>query len=384
MSKKKIKVALIFGTRPEAIKMAPIVKEFEKYSARIQTIVIVTAQHRHMLDQILNLFKIKADHDLDIMAHNQTLFDIISVALMRIRRVLMKEKPDLVLVQGDTTTSFVAALASTLLKIPVGHVEAGLRTFNKLEPFPEELNRRLTSVVADLHFAPTKTSQKHLLEEKIDPKTIFVTGNTVIDALLMVVRRDFDFKKLKNASLAKQLSKVDFHRRVILITAHRRESFGKPFLDICNAIKVIVDKNKDIEVIYPVHLNPNVQAPVNKILKGMARVHLVPPLNYEIFTQLMNQCYLLLTDSGGVQEEAPSLGKPVLVMRNVTERPEAVKAGTVRLVGTDQKVIVREVQRLLDDKKAYRKMSRSHNPYGDGKASQRIRSIILRYFSNKA
>ena len=275
MSKKKIKVALIFGTRPEAIKMAPIVKEFEKYPSNIRTIVIVTAQHRQLLDQILSLFKIKVDYDLDIMSHNQTLFDIISVALMRIQQVLAKEKPDLVLVQGDTTTSFVAALASTLLKIPVGHVEAGLRTFNKLDPFPEELNRRLTSVVANLHFAPTKTSQRHLCEEKIDPKTIFVTGNTVIDALLMVVRRNFDFKKLKDTHLAEKLSKVDFHQRVILVTAHRRESFGKPFLEICKAIKEIVDKNKDVEVIYPVHLNPNVQAPVNKILKGLNRVRLL-------------------------------------------------------------------------------------------------------------
>ncbi len=383
MAFKKIKVALVFGTRPEAIKMAPIVKVLEKDFTRITPIVIVTAQHRHMLDQILRIFRIKADYDLNIMAHNQTLADIVSTAVVRIDRVLAKEKPHLILVQGDTTTSFVAALAAYFHKIPIGHVEAGLRTYHKYEPFPEEINRRLTGVLTDLHFAPTKTSYNHLMREGVDKKNIFVIGNTVIDALLMIVKKDFDFHKIKSKTLAGKLSKIDFRkRRVILVTAHRRESFGKPFLNICGAIRNIVEKNHDVEVIYPVHLNPNVQKPVNRILGGLDRVCLIPPLDYEIFTQLMSRCYLILTDSGGVQEEAPSLGKPVLVMRNVTERPEAVKAGTVRLVGTDKRVIIREVQRLLDNKKAYQVMSRSHNPYGDGRAAKRIHSLILRHFSN--
>ena len=381
MARRKIKVALVFGTRPEAIKMAPLVKVFEKDPARIKLIVIITAQHRHMLDQILRLFRIKADHDLNIMAHDQTLADIVSTAVTRVDRVLAKENPDLVLVQGDTTTSFIAALAAYFHKIPVGHVEAGLRTYNKYEPFPEEMNRRLTGVLADLHFAPTRTSYDHLVREGVDKKRIFITGNTVIDALLMTVKKNFNFQKIKDKPLAEKLSRIDFKkRRVILVTAHRRESFGASFLNICRAIREIVEKNSDVEVIYPVHLNPNVQKPVNRILGRLDRVHLVPPLDYEIFTQLMKRCYLILTDSGGVQEEAPSLGKPVLVMRNVTERPEAVKAGTVRLVGTDRRVILREVQRLLDNKKAYRTMSRSHNPYGDGKAAKRIHSIILRHF----
>ncbi len=381
---KKRKVAIVFGTRPEAIKMAPIVKTLEKDRARIQPVVVVTAQHRHMLDQILHIFRIKADHDLNVMSNNQTLADIVSVSVTRISHVFAQEKPDLVLVQGDTTTSFIAALAAYFHKIPIGHVEAGLRTYNKYEPFPEEMNRRLAGVLTDLHFAPTKTSYNHLVREGVDKKNIFITGNTVIDALLMTVKKKFDLRKIRDAHLAEKLSKVDFkRRRIILVTAHRRESFGKPFLSICGSIKEIVEKNKDVEVIYPVHLNPNVQEPVNKILGGLDRVHLIPPLDYEVFTQLMKRSYLILTDSGGVQEEAPSLGKPVLVMRNVTERPEAVKAGTVRLVGTDKRVILREVQRLLDSKKAYRAMSRSHNPYGDGKSAARIHKIILRYLSNK-
>ena len=382
MAPRKIKIALVIGTRPEAIKLAPIVKVFEKDRARIKAVVIATAQQRHMQDQILRLFRIKTDHDLDIMSHDQTLADIVSAAVTRIQSVLAKERPDLVLVQGDTTTSFVAALAAYFHKIPVGHVEAGLRTYNKYEPFPEEMNRRLTGVLADFHFAPTKTAYDHLVREGINRKNIFITGNTVIDALLMIVKKDLNFRKIKDKALAKKLSKVDFKkRRVILVTAHRRESFGKPFRNICEAIRGLVGKNKDVEVIYPVHLNPNVQRPVNQILKGLDRVCLIPPVDYEIFTQLMNKCYLILTDSGGVQEEAPSLGKPVLVMRNVTERPEAVQAGTVRLVGTDKRVILREVQRLLDNKKTYQAMCRSHNPYGDGRAAKRIHSIILRRFS---
>lgn len=381
----KIKVALVFGTRPEAIKMAPIVKALEKDFAHIKPIIVVTAQHRQMLDQILRLFDIRVDYDLNIMSGNQTLADIVSSAVTRVDRVFAKEHPDLVLVQGDTTTSFVAALAAFFYKIPIGHVEAGLRTHNKYEPFPEEINRRLTGVLADLHFAPTRISYDHLIGEGVNKKNVFITGNTVIDALLMAVKKDFDVHRIKDKTLMQKISRVDFlKKRVILVTAHRRESFGGPFVNICAAIKELVLRNKDVEVIYPIHLNPHVQNPANRILGRIDRVHLVPPLDYEIFIHLMSRCYLILTDSGGVQEEAPSLGKPVLVMRNVTERPEAVKAGTVRLVGTEKRVIIREVQRLLDDKRVYRTMSRSHNPYGDGKAAKRIHSIILRRFSKTA
>ncbi|OIO37728.1 MAG: UDP-N-acetylglucosamine 2-epimerase [Candidatus Omnitrophica bacterium CG1_02_46_14] len=376
---KKIKIAVVFGTRPEAIKMAPVVKALEADRSRIKLCVIVTGQHRQMLDQIMRLFKIKAHHDLDIMVPNQTLAGIVSIAVSRIDKIFKEEKPDLVLVQGDTTTSFVAALAAYFHKIPIGHVEAGLRTYNKYEPFPEEMNRRLTGALADLHFAPTQTAYEHLVKEGVDKKKLFITGNTVIDALLMTVKKNFDFGKLKDPVLSKKLSEVDFkNHRIILVTAHRRESFGKPFSDMCEAIREVVKKNKDVEVIYPVHLNPNVLKPVNRILGGLERVHLIPPLDYEIFTQLMNKSFLILTDSGGVQEESPSLGKPVLVMRNVTERSEAIKAGTVRLVGTDKRVISKEVQKLLDNKKAYQAMSRSYNPYGDGKAAERICKIILR------
>jgi len=378
--RENLKVLTIFGTRPEAVKLAPVIKKIEDFPDRFSSVVCVTAQHRQMLDQVLELFKIVPAYDLDIMRPDQTLFDVTCNSLMGIRGVLEKEQPDLVLVQGDTTTTFVAALSAFYLKIPVGHVEAGLRSFNKFHPFPEEVNRSLTSHIADLHFAPTTTAKENLLKEGVDQDKIRVTGNTVIDALLMVA------KQLERPETQTEwdeyfLSKwgISFNsRRMILVTGHRRESFGEGFQNICAALKQIATTHKDIQLIYPVHLNPNVQEPVREILSDVGNIHLIDPLDYEPFVYLMSKSHIILTDSGGIQEEAPSLGKPVLVMRDVTERPEAVEAGTSKLVGTDVKKIVRETQRLLTDQEYYLEMSRAHNPYGDGKASDRIVEILTR------
>jgi UDP-N-acetylglucosamine 2-epimerase (non-hydrolysing) len=377
-----MRVLFIFGTRPEAIKLAPVIKELEKHPETFTSVVCVTAQHREMLNQVLETFNITPDYDLDIMQDNQSLYDITVKGLQAIKAVMENEKPDLVIVQGDTTTTFVGALAAFYERIPVGHVEAGLRTNDKYKPFPEEINRRLTTHIADLHFAPTQKAKQNLLKEGINEENIFVTGNTVIDALLMVIEKQSTTEAQKRwDDYFVNNFDISFNndKRHILVTGHRRENFGPGFEDICSALKEIAMSQKGIDIIYPVHLNPNVQKPVRRILGGMQNVFLIPPLDYEPFVYLMKNSYLILTDSGGVQEEAPSLGKPVLVMRETTERPEAVEAGTVRLVGTDKKRIVEEASKLLADSEAYNAMSMTHNPYGDGKASTRIVETLNGY-----
>ena len=374
MMAKKIKVMTVFGTRPEAIKMAPVVLELAKYPDKIVPVVTVTAQHREMLDQVLNLFDIKPDHDLDIMAAGQTLFDITSRAMMGLDKVLQEEKPDIVLVHGDTTTTFAGALASYYHQTSVGHVEAGLRTYNKYSPFPEEMNRKLTGSIADLHFAPTETSQHNLLSEAVDGEKIFVTGNTVIDALHKTVNDDFQFED-------EMLQRIDFkNKRIVLVTTHRRENLGEPMRHVYQALRHLIEEFEDVEIVFPVHKNPKVREVVNQELGGLAKVHLVDPLDYEPFANLMHRSYLILTDSGGVQEEAPALGKPVLVLRDTTERPEAVEAGTVKLIGTDKDVVYREAKELLTNQQEYNRMSEACNPYGDGKASQRIIQAILYHY----
>ncbi|WP_187647914.1 non-hydrolyzing UDP-N-acetylglucosamine 2-epimerase [Nitrosophilus labii] len=369
------KILIVFGTRPEAIKMAPLVKEFERNGDRFILKVCVTAQHRQMLDQVLNLFEIKADYDLNIMKENQDLFDITSNILGGMREVLNDFKPDFVLVHGDTTTTFATSLACFYQKIDVGHIEAGLRTGNLYSPWPEEANRTLTGVLAKYHFAPVQKAKENLLKENIEDKNIIVTGNTVIDALFMVldkIENDLNLKEEIIVKLTKAISFKTLNSKFILVTGHRRENFGEGFLNICYALKEIAIKNPEINIVYPVHLNPNVREPVNKILQNIKNIYLIEPLEYHEFIYLMSKSYIILTDSGGVQEEAPSLGKPVLVMRETTERPEAVEAGTVKLVGTDKEKIVKEIEKLLKNKKEYEKMSKAHNPYGDGKASKRI------------
>lgn len=373
------KFLFIFGTRPEAIKMAPLIKEIEK-NGNFESKICVTAQHRQMLDQVLKIFKIKPDYDLDIMTNDQSLFDITSRIIIKLQQVLAEVKPELVVVQGDTTTTFAGALAAFYTKTKVAHLEAGLRTRNKFAPFPEEINRRITSVVADLHLAPTPWSRENLLKENIPQENIFVTGNTVIDALLYVVEL---LKKL-DTKFDQLFDGIDFSRKTVLITGHRRENFGEGFKSICESINELAKSYPDVNFVYPVHFNPNVREPVNKILRGIKNVHLLEPLDYEPFIYAMEKSYLILTDSGGVQEEAPSLGKPVLVMRETTERPEAVDAGTVKLVGTDKKKIVNGVATLLTDPREYVKMSRAHNPYGNGKASQRIVKIFEVYFGKES
>ena len=374
MEKKKIKVMTVFGTRPEAIKMAPIVLELQKHPDTIEPVVAVTAQHREMLDQVLSLFHIKPDHDLNIMAAGQTLFDITTRAMMGLDKVLTEEKPDIVLVHGDTTTTFAGALAAYYHQTAVGHVEAGLRTHNKYSPFPEEMNRRLTGCIADLNFAPTSTSEANLLAENVPPESIFVTGNTVIDALHHTVRDDFAFK---DASL----QDVDFaNKRIILVTTHRRENLGEPMRHVYKALKQLTEEFDDVEVVFPVHKNPKVREVVNEELGGLDKVHLIDPLDYEPFANLMHRAYLILTDSGGVQEEAPALGKPVLVLRDTTERPEAVDAGTVKLIGTDRERVYEEAKTLLTDKEEYSRMAESVNPYGDGQAARRIIHAILYHY----
>lgn len=371
----KQKVLIVFGTRPEAIKMAPLVKAFTKKN-EVECRVCVTAQHRSMLDQVLDLFDIKPDWDLDVMQPGQDLTDITTRILTGLQPILKDWKPNVVLVHGDTTTTLSASLASFYEKIPVGHVEAGLRTGDIYSPWPEEMNRKITGAVATYHFAPTSCAQHNLLTEGQDPATITVTGNTVIDALFEVL----EIIKSNTNLESKLLDGVPFvreNRRIVLITGHRRENFGVGFENMCQAIREMAVENPEVQFVYPVHLNPNVREPVNRILSGQENVILIEPLEYLPFVYLMSRSYLILTDSGGVQEEAPSLGKPVLVMRDTTERPEAIEAGTVKLVGTNKNLICSEVQRLLDDKVYYQSMSEAHNPYGDGKACGRIVDKVI-------
>ena len=371
-----VKILAVFGTRPEAIKMASVIRALgDNFDVKI----CVTAQHRQMLDQVLELFEITPDYDLDIMQPGQDLFDITSNVLLGVKKVLQIEEPDVVLVHGDTTTSMATAMAAFYLKIPVGHVEAGLRTYDINSPFPEEFNRQITSRIATLHFAPTKISRQNLLDEKVPDSQIYVTGNTVIDALLSMVEKarivDFSDTLLKRMPFLKQ--EKSGMPRIILVTGHRRENFGLGFEEICHALSVVANENPDIHIIYPVHLNPNVREPVNRILSNLNNVHLIEPMEYLTFIKLMDLSYLILTDSGGIQEEAPSLGKPVLVMRDTTERPEAVESGTVKLVGTNKNDIVKMVNRLLTDSNFYMQMSKAHNPYGDGKAGGIICDILV-------
>lgn len=368
-----IKVMTVFGTRPEAIKMAPLVKELEK-NENIKSIVAVTAQHRQMLDQVLEIFDITPDYDLNIMKDRQTLLSITTNALTGLYDVINEAKPDIVLVHGDTSTTFVGALASFYNQTKVGHVEAGLRTYDKYSPYPEEMNRRLTGAIADLHFSPTVANKQNLLKENVDEKSIFITGNTVIDALKSTVKETYKFKD-------EYLNSVDFRaKKVILMTAHRRENLGKPLENICSAVKEIVENHSDVEVVYPVHLNPAVREVANKILGGMDRVHLIEPLDVVDMHNAMNRCYMVMTDSGGLQEEAPSLGKPVIVLRTETERPEAVKAGTVIMGGIEKDNIVKYATDLICDDAFYKKISKTANPYGDGTASRRTVDAILYHF----
>jgi UDP-N-acetylglucosamine 2-epimerase (non-hydrolysing) len=371
-----IRVLTIFGTRPEAIKLAPVIKALEAHCDQFDSTVCITSQHRQMLEQVLRVFDIKPQYDLNIMRSGQSLTDVTTKVLRKVGEVLSVEKPDLVLVQGDTTTTFGASLAAFYQKIKVGHIEAGLRTFDKSQPFPEEVNRRLTSVLTTYHFAPTKRAKENLIREGIKEEDIIVTGNTGIDALFMTLAKIGNYH-LKNLWQGKDLANIGDHR-LILITAHRREHFGVIFEEICRAILEIVRRNPDVMVIYPVHLNPNIKVPASTLLGCHDRIMLVRPLEYTPFVELLGKAYLILTDSGGIQEEAPSLGKPVLVMRNVTERPEAIEAGTARLVGTKAETIADEVQTLLDDPVEYEKMSKAANPFGDGKASERIIGHILK------
>lgn len=367
----KKKVLLVFGTRPEAIKMAPLVKEFTKYQEDFEVRVCVTAQHREMLDQVLDFFEITPEYDLNLMKPNQTLNGIWADILLQMKPIVEEWKPDYVLVHGDTATSTVAALTAFFAQCKVGHVEAGLRTWDKWSPFPEEMNRQLTGRLADIHFAPTKQSRENLLKENVSNEQIVVTGNTVIDALHQSVKK-VNSENYTNDEIESVKAILDPEKDLILVTGHRRENFGQGFINICNALKEITESRPGIQIIYPVHLNPNVQKPVNEILTGVPNIHLIAPLSYPSFVWLMDKAKIIVTDSGGVQEEAPSLGKPVLVMRNTTERPEAVEAGTVILVGTDKDKIVKESLGLLNNPNRYTEMSRIENPYGDGKASQRI------------
>jgi UDP-N-acetylglucosamine 2-epimerase (non-hydrolysing) len=371
------KIMIIFGTRPEAIKMAPLILKLRE-SSKFEVSVCVTAQHRQMLDQVLKLFDIKPDFDLDIMTDSQDLFDVTSRALMGLRDVLNEVKPDLVLVQGDTTTTMAASLSAFYMRIPVGHVEAGLRTNDKYAPFPEEINRTLTGVLADIHFAPTETSRQNLLKEGILPDRIFVTGNTVIDALFLVVSKLSDNRGLQR-ELSLKFPFLSEKDKLLFVTGHRRENFGEGIANICYSLIDISRKFSDLKIVYPAHMNPNVLTPLNEIIgqSGCENIHIIEPVDYLEAVYLMQRSCLILTDSGGIQEEAPSLGKPVLVMREVTERPEAVKAGTVRLVGTNRDKIVQAVSLLMENSKEYKKMSMAHNPYGDGTASQRICEILL-------
>lgn len=371
----KIKNLIIFGTRPEAIKMAPLVKEFLKDAQKFETKVCITAQHREMLDQVLDFFEIIPDFDMDLMKPNQNLYSLTADIITGLKPILEEFKPDYVYVHGDTTTTMASSIAAFYSGAKVCHVEAGLRTFNKRSPFPEEVNRSVAGSICDFHFAPTKVSEKNLLNENIDKKSILITGNTVIDAL------HFSSDKVNSSDYSdnetEKLKKIiDFNKKIILVTGHRRENHGDGFINICSALKDLANKNDDVQIIYPVHLNPNVQKPVYELLNNIDNIKLIDPLSYPAFVWLMNQSYLIITDSGGVQEEAPSLGKPVLVMRDTTERPEAVDAGTVILVGTQKDKIITEAQKLIDDSTIYNVMSELHNPYGDGNACEKIVQFI--------
>ena len=373
----KLKVMTVFGTRPEAIKMAPLVKVLEQRE-EIESVVCVTAQHRQMLDQVMDIFNIRADFDLDIMKSGQTLSDITARVMKGIEETIKAARPDIVLVHGDTTTTFAGALASFYCQTKIGHVEAGLRTYDKYSPFPEEMNRCLTTYLADLYFAPTINNENNLLKENVNPSDIYVTGNTVIDAIKHTVQPNYVFHD-------DTLKQIDFdNKRVILVTAHRRENLGEPLQNICRAILNAANAAEDVEVVYPVHLNPLVRNTANEILGKHSRIHLIDPLDVTELHNLMDRCYMVMTDSGGLQEEAPSLGKPVLVLRNETERPEAVTAGTVKIAGVDENHITDLAKTLLFDKTEYEKMSKAVNPYGDGLASERIADAILYAFGRKA
>ena len=372
------KILLVFGTRPEAIKMAPLVKEFQKDIINFETKVCVTAQHREMLDQVLDLFEIVPDYDLNLMKPEQNLYDITAKVLLGMKDVLLDFKPDLVLVHGDTSTSSITSLASFYQKIKIGHIEAGLRTHDIYSPFPEEANRQITGVLSTYHFAPTQGSEDNLIQENKSKESIIITGNTVIDALFLALNKIENNQILKN-NIIKNINfqyKINDTKQFILVTGHRRENHGQGFINICEALKEIALKNPTIDIVYPVHLNPNVQKPVHDILLNIDNIYLIDPLQYEQFIYMMDKSYFIITDSGGVQEEAPSLGKPVLVMRDTTERPEALDAGTVKLVGTDKETIIKEAQKILDDESEYNKMSKAHNPYGNGKACEKIIEFI--------
>lgn len=374
-----MKVLIVFGTRPEAIKMAPLVKAFQKYSTRFETRVCVTAQHREMLDQVLELFDITPEYDLNIMKAGQDLYDVTSNVLQGMKDVLSDFKPEIVFVHGDTSTTFAAALASFYQQIKVAHVEAGLRTGNIYSPWPEEANRQLTTQITAFHFAPTSTSRSNLLKENVNEKNIVVTGNTVIDALFLALDKIKNNVQLEK-QIIQQLSENNYllipKQKIILVTGHRRENHGQGFINICTALKEIALQNPNFDIVYPVHLNPNVQKPVKELLSNIDNIYLIKPLQYEQFIYMMDKAYFIITDSGGVQEEAPSLGKPVLVMRDTTERPEAVDAGTVKLVGTNTALIISKAQKLIDDATAYRVMSKASNPYGDGNACEKIVNFI--------
>ena len=369
---KKIKVMSIFGTRPEAIKMAPVINSMQKQEA-IEQIICVTAQHRQMLDQVLDIFKLKPDYDLDIMTQRQSLTGITTKALTGLESVMAEVKPDLVLVHGDTSTTFAGALAAFYSKIKIGHVEAGLRTYDKWQPFPEEMNRKLTGAMADLHFAPTRLAKEHLLKENVNEESIFITGNTAVDCLKTTVEEDYKFS-------LDELNKIDYSKRIITMTAHRRENLGKPLENICRAVLRLVNDNEDTEVVYAVHYNPAVRETANRILGSHPRIHLTDPIDMKDMHNLMKRSYLVMTDSGGLQEEVPSLGKPVLVLRNVTERPEGVDAGTLKLAGNDENKIYQIADEVLNNKAVYDKMAKAKNPFGDGFASDRITKAVLYHF----
>ncbi|MDO4710997.1 MAG: UDP-N-acetylglucosamine 2-epimerase (non-hydrolyzing) [Peptostreptococcaceae bacterium] len=373
---KKIKVLSVFGTRPEAIKMAPLVLEFENHS-EIESKVLITAQHREMLDQVLNIFEIEPDYDLDLMKHGQTVTDITTRVLQGVGEVLDEYRPDLLLVHGDTTTTFAAALAAFYHQVPVGHVEAGLRTWNIYSPYPEEMNRQLTGRLSTYHFSPTEQNRKNLLIENVADDHIIVTGNTVIDALYHVIKKEYDFED-------EALKNIDFHKeRVILLTCHRRENWGRPMQEIFGAVRQIAQEYPSYRVVFPMHKNPKIREIAYDIFDGQHNVTLIEPLEYEPFAKLMGSSYLILTDSGGIQEEAPGLGKPVIVLREETERPEAVDAGTVMIGGTDKECLYQKIKMLLDDEGSYRKMAQANNPYGDGRASRRIVEYIKEEFAKK-
>ena len=381
-----INVLVVFGTRPEAIKMAPLCHALEKNSDFFNTTICVTGQHREMLDQVLNIFSISPHVDLSIMKKGQDLTDITSSILLKMRDVISQYKPDLILVHGDTTTTIATSMAAFYAKIQVAHIEAGLRTYDMSAPFPEEFNRQITSKISNWHFAPTKLSKMNLINEGVENESIEITGNTVIDALFWVIERLEHDAERRNSVVAFISNKLNFdwiNSKYILITGHRRENFGEGFINICEAISNLAAKYKDINFVYPVHLNPNVQDPVNLLLSKHSNIYLIEPLEYEPFLYLLKHSYLVLTDSGGIQEEAPSLGKPVLVMRDVTERPEAVEAGTVKLVGANKDKIIKEVSELIDSSEKYKNMSLAHNPYGDGKASVKIVNFLKKVFHEK-